>query len=441
MPERIVRRSALTDWVIAVTLLGVALLTVFISHDLHLREVPSRVPLWVEYALTVALTVPLIWRRRFPLAVLIVVGGVFIAYRLAGVYEFTVSSIVLFLALFTAGALSQHRSRDWIRAGVVGVSMVLVVWSIFEEQDYVGLDQLVFGTLAVAQNVAFFAAGWLLGDAYRTRRRNEAELKRRAEQLAIEREERARRAVLDERVRIARELHDVVAHHVSVMGVQAAGAQRVLRSDPQRATAALAAVEQSGREAVSELQRLVGFLRDGETAQSTQPQPTLGDLDRLVASSGIPARLQWIGRSRPVPSSVALSAYRIVQESLTNVLKHAGPVQTTVLVTYTTDALQVEVRNERGALNGTGARSGEGVVNGAASGRGLLGMRERVAMLGGRFDHGVAEGGGYRILAVLPTSDAYDRDGAGEGGRQAAGGRGSAGEGGRQAAGGRGSPT
>jgi signal transduction histidine kinase len=435
------RRDALVDRSIAATLLVCALLTVFIANDLELRDAPAHVPLWAEYALTVALMAPLAWRRRFPLTVLVAVGVMFSLYRLAGVYEVTASSIALFLALFTAGAQSEHPARDRIRGAVVGMSMVLVLWFVLDEQDYVGLDQLVFSTFAVAQNAAFFIAGWLLGDAQRTRRRNEAELKRRAEQLAAEREERARRAVLDERVRIARELHDVVAHHVSVMGVQAAGAQRVLGSDPQRAATALAAVEESGRQAVSELQRLVGFLREGDTPQGdpsegTHPQPTLEDLDRLVASAGLPARLQWIGRPRPVPSSVALSAYRIVQESLTNVLKHAGPVATTVIVTYTTVALQVEVRNERGAIDVYRARGNGAAING--SGRGLLGMRERVAMLGGRFDHGAAEGGGYHVLAVLPTSDAYDREvPVGEGGRQAAGGRGSVGEGGRQAAGGR----
>src|SRR5690606_21174209 len=239
-------------------------------------------------------------------------------------------------------------------------------------QEYVGLDLFVLTSYSVALNLAFCIAGWLLGDAQRTRRHNEAELERRAVQLAAEREERARRAVLDERVRIARELHDVVAHHVSVMGVQAAGARRMLDRDTQRVSDALAAVEESGRQAVSELQRLVGFLRKEEGPDDTHAQPTLDDIDSLIASSGLPARLARIGRSRPVPSSVGLSAYRIVQESLTNVLKHAGEVPTTVVLTYTTTALQVEVRNERGAAQHPG--------NG--TGRGLLGMRERVAMLG-----------------------------------------------------------
>ena len=407
------RRAALIDWGVALALLGFGALSVFIANDLDTEgEYAARVPLWAEYALTAAVILPVAWRRRYPLSILIVVGAAFLVHRVAEVNEITMSSIALFLALFAAGALSQHPARDRVRGGIVAVTMTLLGWQLWGEQEYVGLDLFVLSSYAIALNLAFFVTGWLLGDAHRTRRRNEAELARRADELAAEREERARRAVLDERVRIARELHDVVAHHVSVMGVQAAGARRVLGSDPQRAADALSSVEESGRQAVSELQRLVGFLRQNDRPDDGHPQPTLDDLDQLVASSGLPVRLQWVGRSRPVPSSVALSAYRIVQESLTNVRKHAGPVETTVVVTYTTDALQVEVRNERG----------DAVGSGNGSGRGLLGMRERVAMLGGRFEHGLAHGGGYRVFAALPTSDAYDRDGE----RRTTAGRGSA---------------
>jgi signal transduction histidine kinase len=406
-------REQRIDLAVAVAMMGFAALSVFIANDLDTDgEFTARVPRWAEYALTALVILPVAWRRRSPLAILVVVGAAFVVHRVAEVNEITMSSIALFLALFTAGALSQHPARDWIRGGVVAVTMILLGWQLWGEQEYVGLDLFVLSSYSIALNLAFFVTGWLLGDAQRTRRRNEAELARRADQLAAEREDRARRAVLDERVRIARELHDVVAHHVSVMGVQAAGARRVLASDPQRAADALSSVEESGRQAVSELQRLVGFLRHNDRPDDGHPQPTLDDIEQLVAAAGLPVRLQWIGRSRPVPSSVALSAYRIVQESLTNVLKHAGAVPTTVVVSYTTDALQVEVRNEQGGA--------VDLTNG--SGRGLLGMRERVAMLGGRFEHGLAHGGGYRVFAALPTSDAYHRDDD----RQTAGGRGSA---------------
>jgi signal transduction histidine kinase len=401
----------LIDWVVAVGLTSFALLSVFIAADvLPADEVDVRVPWWVAYVLTVAMTMPLAWRRRRPVEVLAVVGALFVVYRLAKVPEGTLSTITIFLALFSAGAYSIHPARDWVRGGVVAASFALVSWQLLEANDFVTFDALVLGGFTVGFNVAFFAAGWLLGDAWRTRRAHERELERRAVALAREREDRARRAVLDERVRIARELHDVVAHHVSVMGVQAAGARRVLATDRDRASEALAAVEDSSRKAVSELQRLVGFLRDADADSDGDgvgvgPQPTLDEVDALVASSGVPAQLRWVGRARPVPSSVALSAYRIIQESLTNARKHAGAVETTVVVTYGADTLQVEVVNAAP----THART-EGRAHGLGAGRGLLGMRERVTMLGGRFEHGPIEGGRYRVFASLPTADAFDDD-------------------------------
>jgi signal transduction histidine kinase len=217
----------------------------------------------------------------------------------------------------------------------------------------------------------------------------------------VEREERARRAVTDERLRIARELHDVVAHHVSVMGVQAGAARRVLAADPDRAAEALAAIEESGRQAVGELQKLVGFLRSADETNGMAPQPTMDDLPRLLdqtRATGLPVELRTIGAPRPVTASVALSIYRIVQEGLTNALKHAGPVPTTVVLTYGLDSLDVEIVNARGTLRPS-----------PGGGRGLLGMRERVAMLGGRFEAGATTDGGFRVAAGLPTMTPYEQ--------------------------------
>jgi signal transduction histidine kinase len=256
--------------------------------------------------------------------------------------------------------------------------------------------------LNVAFNGVFFVVAWLMGDLARGRMETEVELERRADQLAREREERARRAVVDERVRIARELHDVVAHHVSVMGVQAGAARRVLTSDRDMATRALESIEASGRQAVSELQKLVGFLRSGDDVDSLGPQPTLDDLGALIAqleSAGLPVERRTIGAARPVPASVSLSAYRIIQEALTNTLKHAGPVPASVVLTFTRGSLDVEVVNRRSTQSPT-----------PGGGRGLVGMRERVAMLGGSFASGMTPDGGYRIAASLPTGTAYDTE-------------------------------
>jgi signal transduction histidine kinase len=184
------------------------------------------------------------------------------------------------------------------------------------------------------------------------------------------------------------------------MGVQAGAARRIMANDPDQATKARSAIEESGRQAVGELQKLVGFLRSGDDADSSGPQPTLDDIDQLLdqlRATGLPVELRIIGRTRPVPDSVALSAYRIVQESLTNTLKHAGSVATYVVLTYGRGSLDVEVVNRRGRQ----AAKPDG-------GRGLVGMRERAAMLGGTFTSGMTADGGYRVAASLPTGTAYD---------------------------------
>lgn len=340
---------------------------------------------------------PLAARRRFPLTVLVTVCAAFIAFRVLQVPEGTVSSVALFLALYTAGAHSVHPARDWVRGAAILVSMGLVVWALLSQVPEPGISVVALALFSVGINIAFFVAAWLLGDLSRIRRQNEKELARRAEQLAAEREERARRAVLDERVRIARELHDVVAHHVSVMGIQAAAARKVMSSAPEVAARALERVEEAGRQAVAELQRAVGILREGGDAAGHLPQPTLADLDRLVAQvreAGLPVELHRVGSPRPLPASVELSAYRIVQEALTNTLKHAGEVATRVLLTHTQEGLEVEVVDE----GRTRGRGGEG-------GRGLLGMRERVAMLGGSLQAGPLPGGGFRVHARLPARE------------------------------------
>lgn len=394
-------RAPVTDRVIAVALLALSWLSLFVAHDVGGEEARSLIEPWVEYVLVAAMVIPLAWRRVRPLTVLAVVTPVALLIWGLEVPDQLGPSVALFLALYTAGARSDHRLRDPLRVLACVGTMALVFLKIFTEARYVGFDLLVLGGYFVATNGGYLAAAWLLGDATRTRFANERELARRAKLLAAQQEEQSRRAVLDERVRIARELHDVVAHHVSVMGVQAAAARRMLGGREPAADIPLTAVEQSGRDAVGELQRLVGFLRrsDPGDAAHAEPQPTLADIDGMVRASGLPARLRWVGTGRTVPASVGLSAYRIVQEALTNVLKHAGQVTTTVVVTFTTDHLVVEVVNDRGDRGGSAV---------AGAGRGLVGMRERTAMLSGTFEHGVAAGGGYRVAATLPTAELFD---------------------------------
>lgn len=392
------------DWLVVVGLVILGLFGIFLVHDLQPAEIQSALPMWADYLAVVLLVVPLLFRRSAPLTVGLAIGLGFTAFRLLKVPEGSISSVALFVALYAVGAYStDDRRRDAVRVVVIGTGMVALVISLLGDADFVNLDSVTFVIFSVGLNVAFFVAAWMLGDASRRRAAYEAELARRAEQLAAEREERARQAVTNERVRIARELHDVVAHHVAVMGVQASAARRMMERDPARASEALGNVETSGREAVGELQRLVGFLRSDDDASTLEPQPGLDGITRLVEATrtaGIRVQVRTIGRRRPLPSSVELSAYRIVQEALTNVVRHAPGADTTVVLTHLDDALGVEV------VNGPPSSSGSG----PGGGRGLVGMRERTSVLGGTFDHGPVVGGGYRIRARLPASTGHESE-------------------------------
>jgi signal transduction histidine kinase len=229
------------------------------------------------------------------------------------------------------------------------------------------------------------------------RARRAVALEERAVRLEEEREERERVAVAEERRRIARDLHDVVAHGVGVMTVQAGAARLLLEDDPARAREPLLAVEQAGRQALAELRRLLGILRRDERDSGLRPQPGLADLDELVAQArraGLPVELVVEGAPVALPAGVDLAAYRIVQEGLTNTHKHAGPARAGVAVRYEPDALELEITDDgRAGANGGG-------------GHGLVGMRERVALYGGRLEAGPRPKGGFTIHAHLPLDPA-----------------------------------
>jgi signal transduction histidine kinase len=217
---------------------------------------------------------------------------------------------------------------------------------------------------------------------------------RRARIAERERDVAAREAVVEERARIARELHDVIAHHVSMIVVQAGAERRVLGEESGSTREVLETVEQSGRSALTEMRRLLGMLREGEN-EPLAPQPGLGDVPALVGQlrdAGLPVDLSIAGERRELPVGIELSAYRIVQEALTNALKHAGDAHATVNVRYGPDSLELEIVDD-GA--GSDARA-------PAGGHGLVGMRERVALYGGRFDARRGPSGGFAVRVVLP---------------------------------------
>ena len=213
----------------------------------------------------------------------------------------------------------------------------------------------------------------------------------------LEREANARRAVFEERVRIARELHDVVAHHVSMMGVQAGAARVVIDRDRAKAKEALTAIESSSRQAVAELHRLLGFLRQVGDRDDLAPQPGLGQLPRLAASmsdSDLAVEVSIEGEERSLPPTVDVSAYRIVQEALTNTLKHSAASRADVHVRYWPDELEVEIVDDGPPNGGSSSASG---------GLGLIGMRERAALHGGQLRAGPAAGGGFAVRVKLRT--------------------------------------
>ena len=246
-----------------------------------------------------------------------------------------------------------------------------------------------------------FAAAWFLGDVQQRRLAYTAKLEALNAQLATEQELRSRWAVAEERARIARELHDVVAHSVSVMVVQAGAARRTLASSPDQATTALGQIESTGRQALVEMRRLLGLLRDGDREDAAlAPQPGLAHLESLAAAAreaGLPVEVAVEGESRPLPAGVDLSAYRIVQEALTNSLKHAGPARASVRVCYGREVLEVQVWDDGNGSEPPSAAAGPLRPAGSPvdsdrqdrrSGHGLIGMRERVAMFGGTLEAG-----------------------------------------------------
>jgi signal transduction histidine kinase len=239
-------------------------------------------------------------------------------------------------------------------------------------------------------------AAWGLGVFIETRREYRRELERRAASVDREREQRERLAAHEERASIARELHDIVAHSVSVMLVGVRGARDVLRSEPDVADATLAKVETSAEQSLAELRRILALLRERASAAESRPQPSLDELDDLIAEyrdAGLQVTLERTGDQRPLPEGFELSVYRIVQEALTNVLKHARANGVVVTLAFGDSRLDLEVIDD-------GAPLGDGAL---VPGHGLVGMRERVALLGGELETGRRPGGGFRIAARLPV--------------------------------------
>jgi len=388
----------ITDGAIALLLSALALVILWYRWEYTQPVHPA-----LAVGLTLAVILPLILRRRFPLIVLLVITALLNYYRLLDIPEGTATAYALLLALFGAGAYGSQRWRTWARGISVASVAVCLTYLLFirlptDTSLFSYEENQVLGWIAtILLNLFLFGAAWWGGDIFRKLRERERELKEQTVQLEIERDENARRAVLDERVRIARELHDVVAHHVSVMGVQAGAARKIMNKKPDKVYEALSLIESSSRQAVAEMHRLLGFLRQEKQTDEPAPQPGLKQLSMLIADmqeAGISVEVNIKGDGQELPPSIDVSAYRIIQESLTNVLKHASAAKATVTIQYGDEALELEI-----ADNGKGAAPAELQK---LKGRGLIGMQERVKLHSGEFEAGNIPNGGFFIRVKLP---------------------------------------
>jgi signal transduction histidine kinase len=371
------------------TVLG--LVTVFVQEVSDGLREPT-----APAVLTVLVTcAPLAARRRAPLSALAVSTLALLVHVLADFPEGTLPIAAVFLT-YSVAAWSP------LRAAVIGLIVIDATIIVLGLADSAGLS-----TAGVLGNLAFFGVAWALGIAVRARRESmESRVRELEERAEVERQSTAR-ALAEQRLQIAQELHDVVAHSMSVIAVQAGVGAHVLDDRPDEARAALDAISATSRGALTEMRRLLSVLRDADGERSHQPAPGLADVQQLISdvrAAGVPVSLDMRGTSAGGNPAVELSAYRVVQEALTNVIKHAGaPTRVDVVVDQQPGSLMIEVVDDgRGAAAMSSADTGAGAE---ASGHGLVGMRERVDVWGGELCFGPVSGGGYRVRARLPYGE------------------------------------
>jgi signal transduction histidine kinase len=371
-------RGRLAHYVVAVSL-AVFLVVEMAANDAAGRDL---------VVLSAVAAIALLFTRDAPFVAPIVVGlalSAILAIDADAVYDSDAPFLVI---LFVPWCLGTYNGRTRAIAGLVFFEAVGLWANLrFAEApgDYVWV-------------AAFIAVAWATGFILSRRTAHARELAERAVQLEREHQEAAERAVAGERQRIARELHDVIAHSVSVMTVQAGAVRRLLQPEQERERQALEAVETTGREALTEMRRLVGLLREKGAMPEFAPQPGMATIDSLldgVRAAGLPVELEIDGDPRELPPGVDLAAYRVVQEALTNALKYAGPAHAWVVVRWHGGALELEVAND-----------GRGDGDGTGGGHGLAGMRERVSLYGGEIESGPRDGGGYIVRARLPLEEA-----------------------------------
>ncbi|WP_290805469.1 sensor histidine kinase [Herbiconiux sp.] len=423
------RRDAIVAAALTAGAIGSGLLFVGASDAEH-------APVWVILLWAVFLAGPLAFRRRVPEVVSLVIAATFVIGQYSGVYETLFANICLFLAIYSVGAWGRNRMLATVVRVLITAGMLIWLLAVFAFQainpgsrpggDSTMSQFVAIGLISIITNLLYFGSAYVFGNAMWASARQRRLLEQRSLELEREREVSSLQAVALERVRIARELHDVVAHHVSVMGLQAGAARRMLaKSVPDSATGtapaapapapldprvveSLGAIESNAREAVDELHRMLATLRrsdDDEASRSTSTRG-LAQLPELIEESragGLVVELDTVGASVAVPAVVGLSIYRITQESLTNVRKHAGARATAeVRLRYLPDAVELEITD-------TGVGRSLATPT-SAHGLGHVGMRERVTAVGGTLEVGPKPRGGYRVRARLPLAPVSDPD-------------------------------
>jgi signal transduction histidine kinase len=374
------------DAFLALVLAATSVLGVLTSQPNWGRPVP------LALGLALLSTVPVAWRARFPLfatAVVLAANGACI-YAAAPEQAAFQPFVALVLVAYSVGSRAEGRRALWVPPVLAAAAIPVFVAAIIHGQDPGN----------AIPSFVWLMAAWVVGRLVRGWRRKNVALELANRELDEQRELQARTAVMVERGRIARELHDVVAHNVSMMVVQAGAATRVLDGEHAAVRSALDVIASTGRETVDEMRALLGMLRSDDGADGLSPQPGLADLDRLargVREAGLAVTVRIEGEQRALPLALELSAFRIVQEALTNALKHAGPAHAEVTVRYQEGAVELEV-----------ADSGSGPAGVQGTGHGLVGMRERAAMFGGELQAAPSDGGGFVVRARLPlTSPAH----------------------------------
>lgn len=369
--------------VLAVALVSVRAIE---AHGLHRAA-------WPGYALSVLAASLLAGRRRWPLAVFAgTLAVALLAIALAS--PSGAISLPVVIAVYTLAQV-QERRRAVLLALLAGVALALAR-GLFQYRGWSDARTAVEPALALA---ALFL-GWALA----SHRAYIVEIEARAAQAERTREEEAARRVDAERLRIARELHDVLAHGIATISVQAGVAAHVLHERPEQAAQALRTIKATSRDALRELRGVLGVLREADEGEPREPAPGLNQIERLIdatSHAGVPTRVQISGERRPLPATVDLAAYRIVQESLTNVVRHAAGASAKVAIRYADDEMTISVEDDgRGAAGSSPTSNGQG----SASGHGIRGMSERAHALGGELQAGRRDGGGFRVHARLPVT-------------------------------------